>query len=99
MPYRYVGKKANTQYGPDLVEIYVGPNRVATHERCHLADQGRYVTSLDHMPTSHQEWKRSRGFNGDYFHDKADAIGPATRWAIEYTLASRYHESHTYASC
>ena len=99
VPHRYVGKTAEIVYSRNLVEIYVGPDRVATHERCHPADRGRYVTELDHMPKSHQEWKRSRGFNGDYFRAKARAIGPATEWAIEQVLASRYHESNTYGTC
>ena len=99
VPYRYVGKTAEIVYGPDLVEIYIDRTRVATHERCHPADRGRRVTSLDHMPANHQEWKRSRGLSGDYFRGKADAVGPATRWAIEQTLASRYHETHAYDSC
>ena len=99
VPHRYVGKTAEVVYSRDLVEIYVGPIRVATHERCHPADRARYVTELDHMPKSHQEWKLSRGFNGDYFRSKARAIGPATEWAIELVLTSRYHESNTYGSC
>lgn len=99
VPHRYVGKTAEVLYSRDLVEIYVGPDRVATHERCHPADRGRYVTELDHMPQSHQEWQRSRGFNGDYFRGKARAIGPATEWTIEQVLASRYHESNTYGTC
>ena len=99
VPHRYVGKIAEVVYSPDLVEIYLGPDRVAIHERCHPADRGRYVTELDHMPKSHQEWKRSRGFNGDYFRGKARAIGPATEWAVAQILTNRYHESHTYGTC
>jgi hypothetical protein len=99
VPFQHVGDQATVVYRRDLVEVYVGPDRVAIHERCHHADRGRYVTELDHMPKSHQEWKRSRGFNGDYFRGKARTIGPATKWAIEHVLASRYHESHTYGSC
>lgn len=99
VPHRYVGKTAEVVYGRDLVEIYVGPDRVATHERCHPADRGRYVTQLEHMPRSHQEWQRSRGFNGDYFLKKARAIGPATEWAIAQIMTNRYHESHTYGTC
>jgi transposase len=87
--HRYVGKTAEVVYSRDLVEVYVGP------DRCHTADRGRYITELNHMPKSHQEWKRSRGFNGDYFRGKTRTIGPATEWAIEQVLASRYHESHT----
>jgi hypothetical protein len=99
VPHRYVGKRAEIVYSRDLVEIYVGPDGVATHERCHPADRGRYLTELDHMPKSHQEWKRSRGFNGDYFRAKARAIGPATEWAVAQILTNRYHESHTYGTC
>ena len=99
VPHRYVGKTAEIVYNRDLVEIYVGPDRVATHERCHPADRGRYVTELGHMPKSHQEWKRSRGFNGDYFRGKARAVGPATEWAVAQILSNRYHESHTYGTC
>ena len=99
VPHRWVGKKATIVYGRNLVEIYVGPERVAVHERCHPADRGRYVTELDHMPKSHREWQQSRGFNGDYFRKKARAIGPATEWAVAQIMTNRYHESHTYGTC
>ena len=99
VPYRWVGKTATVVYDRDLVEVYVGTERVALHERCHPADRGRYVTDLDHMPKSHREWKISRGFDGDYFRRKAAAIGPATAWAIGEVLLSRYHECQTYGTC
>lgn len=99
VPHRYVGKTAEVVYGRDLVEIYIGPQRVAVHERCHPADRSRYVTELEHMPQAHQQYAQLRGFSGDYFRKKALAIGPATEWAIGQVLTNRYHESHTYSTC
>lgn len=99
VPYRWVGKTAQIVYDANLVEIYIGPQRVATHERCHPSDRGRYVVQLDHMPRNQREQMACRGFSGDYFRQKARAIGPATEWAVAQTLSSRYHESQAYASC
>jgi transposase len=99
VPFRFVGKTAEIVYTHDTVEIFVGTKRVATHSRCHAAERNRYVTDLMHMPRNHQEWRKSEGFDAEYFLNNAAKIGPATKWAIGQVLASRYHESQAYRSC
>lgn len=99
MPFRYVGKTAEVVYSSSTVEIYVGPQRVATHTRFHPADRGRYRTATEHMPRNHQEWRAAEGFTGDHFRTQGEKIGPATAWAMGQVLASRYNETQSYRSC
>ena len=58
-----------------------------------------YRTQDNHMPKSHSEWKKARGYNAAWFLGKADKIGTATRWAIGHVLVSRIHEAQSYNSC
>ena len=98
--YRYVGKQAEVIYTRKVVEIYIDQKRVATHDRLPLCDQQyRYQTLPEHMPKNHQDWKTSQGYDASYFVREATRIGPATRWAVEQVLLSRFHEPQSYNSC
>lgn len=99
VPFRYYGKTAEVVYTRSTVEIYIGPQRVATHARLHPADRGRYRTDKSHAPIHHQEWRRAEGFTGDHFRAEARKIGPATEWAMNQVLTSRYNETQSYRSC
>jgi len=100
VPYRYVGKRAEVIYTRKVVEVYIDQKRVATHERLMLhGREYRYQTRTEHMPTSHQEWKKSQGYDAAYFLKVAARIGPATTWAIQQVLLSRIHQPQSYNSC
>jgi transposase len=99
VPYQYAGKQATVIYSSKTVEIYVGPQRVATHTRLSRHDTYAYQTTESHMPNNHQEWKKAQGYDAAYFTSQATKIGPATEWAIAQILLSRRHEVQTYRSC
>ena len=99
VPYRYAKQDTLIVYTSKIVEIYIDNQRVAIHNRVSLGGAGQYQTKTEHMPTSHLEWKKARGFNAAYFLDQAEKIGPATRWAIQHILLSRIHEAQSYNSC
>lgn len=99
VPYRYVGCKAEVIFHSKTVEVYIDHQRVAIHERLFSRGNYRYQTQRDHMPKSHQEWRDAQGYDGAYFLEQADTIGPATHWAIAQILLGKIHEAQTYKSC
>ncbi len=60
VPYRFVGKTAEVVYTRSAVEIYIGPQRVATHARFHPADRGRYRTNPTTCPATTSNGARRR---------------------------------------
>lgn len=99
VPYQYAGKQATVVYTSKTVEIYLGPQRIATHSRLSRYDTYRYQTNEKHLPENHQEWKKAQGYDAAYFQEQAQKIGPATQWAISQILLSRQHEVHSYKAC
>lgn len=99
LPYRYVGKKTTVVYTHKIVEIYVDNRRVAIHKRLQTERTYQYQTATKHMPKSHQEWKKSEGYDANYFLAMGMKIGSATHWAMAQILSSKNHQSQTYRSC
>ena len=97
--YKYVGQRVDVMYTSSHVEIYLKGQRIAFHHRLQNRDGHRYQTHCDHMPEKHKEWIKSQGFKAADFIQKAEHIGPHTRWAIQYVLRSKIHEEQTYKSC
>lgn len=99
VPFQHVGKVATVVYSRDTVEIFIGPDRVATHARLHPSDRYRYQTDRAHYPQRHAEWRKSEGYDAAYFLAWARKIGPATEWAIDQILRTKIHEPQTYRAC
>ena len=99
VPHRYVGRTAEIVLSQATVEVFVGRQRVAIHERLHSASRSSYRTNPKHMPASHVEWSRAQGWTGEHFRNRAARIGPATAWAMGQVLASRHHEPQSYRAC
>jgi transposase len=99
VPFQHVGDKATVIYSRATVEVFIGPNRVATHARLSASHRYRYQTDPAHLPKNHEEWRKAEGYNGAYFRNWARKIGPATEWAISKVLQTKIHESQTYRSC
>ena len=99
VPFRYAGRDTLVVYTSKIVEVYLDNQRIAVHER--LPGRGTYhhQTNPAHMPRSHAEWKKARGYNAAYFLAQADKVGPATRWVIEHVLVSRIHPAQSFNSC
>ncbi|WP_439652054.1 Mu transposase domain-containing protein, partial [Membranihabitans maritimus] len=99
VPFQYVGRESTIVYTSRNVEVFIGPQRVATHTRLLYRNLYRYQTDPAHMPRSHTEWKKARGFNAAYYIDKAAQIGPSTRWAIESVIRSVGHPPQSFNIC
>uniref|UniRef100_UPI001F00417B IS21 family transposase n=1 Tax=Membranihabitans maritimus TaxID=2904244 RepID=UPI001F00417B len=99
VPFQYVGRESTIVYTSRNVEVFIGTQRVATHTRLLYRNLYRYQTDPAHMPRSHAEWKKARGFNAAYYIDKAAQIGPSTRWAIESVIRSVVHPPQSFNIC
>lgn len=71
VPHRYVGCHVEVQYTAEVVEIFYGGERIATHKRSRTA--GKYTTIGTHMPSTHQVYN---DWNPDWFARRAARIGP-----------------------
>lgn len=99
VPFQYVGRESILVYTSTTVEVYIGAQRVAIHSRLLYRNMYRYQTDPNHMPRSHAEWKRARGFNAAYYIDQAAKIGPCTRWAIQSVIRSVLHPPQSFNIC
>ena len=99
VPFQHVGQRATVVYCRSRVEIFVGSDRVATHERLHASDRYQYRTEAAHLPKNHAEWRRAKGYDAAHFRRRAAAIGPATAWAIAQILLGRFHPPQAFRSC
>ena len=99
VPFQYVGQQAAVVYSRDTVEVFVGPNRVATHTRLPAGARYHYKTDAAHIPRNHEEWLKTEGYDAAYFRSWARKIGPVTEWAIGQILLTKIHEPQSYRSC
>ena len=76
VPYTYLGKEVNLVYCADDVEIYYQLERIAIHPRGYK--KHGYTTNIDHMPENHRKIAEQRGWNPDYYLNKALENGPFT---------------------
>jgi transposase len=83
-PYQHVGKKADIKVTAASIEIFVGSERVATHERFPDYIANQYSTHSEDMPDQFQrpEWDDAR------IKRWAHAIGPHTGEVVGRIFAS-----------
>jgi transposase len=98
VPYTYVGCDLIVYYNTLQVEIYT-----KSHERIAIHVKGLkaygYTTIAEHRPPNHTGYLETRGWNADYFRNKARAIGPHTLGFVEKLLTSKQYIEQTYLSC
>jgi transposase len=94
VPYQYIGKHVRVIYDTDHVEIYYIHERIAVHQRSYR--KASYTTESAHMPSAHQ---KVRGWNEEYFLQKATEVGSNTAEAIQHILSQRIFIEQTYKSC
>ena len=99
VPYQYVGQRATVVHSRSTVEIFIGPDRVATHAKRSAHDRYRYTTDEKHLPRSHAEYLAAEGHDGAWFRRWGNAVGPATAWAMDKILRGKPFEAQAYRSC
>ncbi len=97
VPYQYTGKQVKIIYTDTTVEIYYELKRIALHTRSRK--RNGYSTHTDHMPSNHQHHSQIKGWDADYFRNKAKGLSPEIGQAIECILQSRFFYEQTYNAC
>lgn len=96
VPYQHVGKKAKVVYDTKNVEVWIGLERIASHDRKYTDG---YTTLESHMPEKHLAYKRSKEINAAYLQRKASQIGPHTRASVDSILGTALFVQQAYRSC
>ena len=76
VPYQHIGKKAKVIYDAEKVEVWIGLDRIAAHDRKH---SDGYTTVESHMPEEHIAYKRSKEINAACLLSKASQVAPPIR--------------------
>jgi transposase len=97
VPYRYIGKTVQIIYDTDHVEIYLDTVRIACYRRNY--NRNGHTTLPEHMPPNQNHYARIKGYNRDYFIEKAAQIGDNTASAIGKILEQKIYIEQTYNSC
>lgn len=97
VPYTHIGKTVAVVYDVFEVEIFIDLERIAIHQRS--SKSAGYTTLAEHMPTSHQRYNETRGWDEDFFKAYAKSIGPNTYAVICMLLNSRYFVAQSFKAC
>lgn len=83
VPYKYIGQQADIIYNQLTVEIYIGINRIAFHNR--TIGKG-FTTNDQHRPEKHSQYIIHLNNTPQSYIDKAALIGENTKWAMAFIL-------------
>ena len=62
-------------------------------------DQYGYTTVKEHMPESHLAYEHNRAQNAATLIERAQRVGPFTRWAVENILQRTSFPQQAYRRC
>lgn len=97
VPYLYIGKTTQIIYDTDNVEIYLDNVRIACHRRNY--QRNGHTTLPEHMPGDHKSYTAIKGYNKEYFIEKATRIGNDTATVVGRILEQKIFPEQTYNSC
>jgi len=97
VPYQYIAKQVKVIYDSDEVEIYLDFQRIAVHKRDYR--KHGYSTLKEHMPESHQKYNETKGWDADYFLQKAREIGENSFNIMGRILEGRTFAPQAYSAC
>ncbi len=97
VPFQYIGKTVQIIYDTEHVEIYLDTIRIAAHKRNY--HRNGYTTLEEHLPAHHRHYARSKGWNREYFIEKATPVGTHTTAAVTRILDQKIFIEQTYNSC
>ena len=70
VPYEYIKQKVDVRMTKNVVEVFVGGNRICSHQRLY-GRPNQYATTEAHMPADHQKYVQ---WNGDRFRNRRLAL-------------------------
>lgn len=95
VPFEYIKRKVDVRMTKNMVEVFYGGNRIASHARLY-GRPNQYGTLAEHMPEKHRQYIK---WNAERFLSWAGGIGPNTEAAVKALLNSRVVEQQSYKSC
>jgi transposase len=87
VPYKYIGQQADVIYTQSTVEIYIGINRIAFHNR--TIGKG-FTTNDQHRPEKHSQYIIHLNNTPQSYIDKAALIGANTQWAMAFIMEQHF---------
>jgi len=96
VPYGLIGKQCEARSTANRVDVMVGGEIVATHDRLH-GKKGQYSTKTEHMPPSHAAYDAK--WTPERYMRWADGIGPHTRAVIERVLSGKAIVEQAFVPC
>ena len=97
VPFCYIGQSMGIVYDTDNVEIYLNTTRIVAYRRDYT--RNGYTTLEDHLPASQKHYMKIKGYNREYFLEKAGTIGSQTARVLERILDQKIFVEQTYNSC
>ena len=97
VPSQHTGKTVTAIYDVHTVEVYLGHERIATHQRGNR--KHGYTTVKEHMPEGHRHYYEQRGWDADYFLNQARIVGAATLQYMQGMLKGRHFTEQTFNAC
>jgi transposase len=97
VPYRFIGQRVKVIYDADWVEVYLNLERIALHRRSYK--EHGYSTLEEHRTPNHRQYTQMKGWDADFFLNKAAVIGTYTRQYVEKVLHSRRFTEQTFNGC
>ena len=97
VPCKYVGQMVKVMWDVTSVEIYAEGKLVWTHDRKY--DPYGYTTEKSHMPEAHLAYEHNRSQNAAMLIDRAQRVGPFTKWAVENILQRTTFPQQAYGTC
>jgi hypothetical protein len=97
VPYRYIGQRVKVVYDDDWVEIYLNLKRIAIHRRSYR--EHGYSTVEEHRTPNHRQYTQMKGWDADFFLNKAALVGTYTHQYVEKVLQSRRFTEQTFNGC
>ena len=94
-PFEYIKQKVDVRITKNVIELFYGGNRIASHPRLH-GRPNQYSTNESHMPPDHQKYV---AWNGERFIDWANRVGGNTSTVIKSILSRNKVEQQGYKAC
>ncbi len=94
VPYEFIGKEIEIRATEKSIEVFFHSNRIASHTRRTYSPDPVYVP--EHMPENHRKYL---AYNGEYFLDWAEDVGPAVLLVTKNFLYMHKVEQQGYKTC
>ena len=95
--YRYIGQLTTLIYDRQLVEVFIGMERIAVHRRSYR--QWGYTTLHEHMPAAHLHYQQTLGFTKEYFEAIALKSGPSAQELFKRVMDAKDFVEQSYRAC